>query len=118
MASKGYVDSLLNRLDPEIKQTLQPAFHHVMDTWQIGSGTKAANAQWYRFTSTTASDANAEFSIEHGLDQIPVQVFPVLDLSQVNSVMPTLTVTRAPDARRVYLSSPSTGVVFSILMEL
>jgi hypothetical protein len=118
MASKGYIATLLNRLDPEVKQTLIPAFDHLLDTWKLGTGVKAANAAWYRFSSTTAADANTEFSIEHGLNQVPTQVVPFLDLSQVNSALPSLTVSRAPDTRRIYLSSPSTSVVFSVFVEV
>ena len=100
-----------------MKQTLIPAFDHVIDTFRLGTATKAANASWYRFSSTTASVADTEFSIEHGLNQIPTQVIPILDVSQVNSMMPVLTVTRAADERRIYLSSPSTSAVFTVMLE-
>ena len=117
MSSKGYVDSVLNQLPAEDRKALQPAFHHVMDEGAIGSATKATNFRWVRVSSTTAAVANTEFSIAHGLGVKPTWLIPAVDLTQVNSQLVTLTVTRAPDAHRVYLSSPSTSVVFTALLE-
>jgi len=118
MASKGYIEALLNPLPSDQRRVLLPAFEHVLDTWKLGTSDKAANASWYKFTSTTAATANEEFSIEHGLNQIPTWVIPVLDLGYLNSQLVNLTVTKAPDVRRIYLSSPSTGAAFTIMLEI
>lgn len=118
MAVKGQTDLLLNTLEPKIRGPIQQAFQYVLDNLRIGTGNRAENFQWYPFTSTTASVANTEFSVEHGLNQIPTKLIPFVDVSGVNSQMVTLTVSRAADARRVYLKSPSTSAVFSFLLEV
>lgn len=112
MASKGYVNGFLNRVPSDFKTALVQAFGHVMDTFQLGSGTKALNFSWYAFSSTTHATANTEFSIEHGMETIPTKLIPVVDLTSTGSQLVTFTVSRAPDSRRVYLKSGSTGVVF------
>jgi hypothetical protein len=117
VADKGYITTQINTLPEDIRYALRNAFWYVMDTWRIGTGPKAINAQWYRVTGTTASVANTEFSVSHGMASIPTQVFQVLDLSQVNSQIVPLTVTRTADVQRLYLSSPSTSAVFTLLVE-
>lgn len=117
MASKGRIDVALNALPPEYRVPLRDAFYHVMDAWKVGSGDRAENAQWYRITSTTASVALEEFSVAHGLGSAPLQVFPVLDLTQIGSQLVPLQVARAADAQFVYLRSASTSAVFTILVE-
>lgn len=88
-----------------------------MDNWRVGNGARAANAQWYRVSSTTAATANTEFAVAHGLSAPPGQIFPVLDLTQINSQMVPLTVSRAADATYLYLKSSSTSAPFTILVE-
>lgn len=117
MSSKGYVAAILNQLPAEQKKALQPAFDHVIDDAIIGTATKAANFRWVKVSSTTHADANTEFSIAHGLGVAPTWVIPALELSQVNSQIVPLIVSRAPDAMRVYLKSSSTGAVFTCLLE-
>ena len=117
VASKGYLQTLLNALDAPIRRTLLPAFEHVVDTLKIGSGDKALNFAWYRFESTTASSAGVEFSVHHGLGQVPSKLIPVLDLSVTGSQLVPLTVSRAPDAQRVYLTSASTSAIITVYLE-
>lgn len=116
--AKGYVATLLNTLPADIKGPITQAFDYVQDSWRLGDGARATNAQLYKFTSTTAATANEEFSIRHGLGQLPSKVIPVLDLNQVGSQVVPLVVSRAPDEQRVYLKSSSTGAVFQIYVEI
>lgn len=119
MASKGYLESLLNALDADTKKVLVPAFQYVVDNWRLGDGDRASNAQWYKFSSTTAATANDEFSIHHGLNQIPSKLIQVLDLNAVGSkFVGDLTVSRAPDVQRVYLKSASTSAAFLAYLEV
>lgn len=117
MSSKGYVATLLNPLPAEQKRVLQPAFDHVLDEAILGTATKAANFRWVKVTATTPSTAATEFSIEHGLGTVPTWLVPALDLNSVNSHLIPLTVSRAPDARRVYLTSSSTSAAFTAFLE-
>lgn len=118
MATKGYIDHLLNALPTELRYPLRSAFYYLMDNWRVGDGTRAENAQWYAFESTTASVANTEFSILHGMDAAPGRLIPELRLSEVGNQIVPLTVTKAADAQRVYLKSSSTSAVFSGFLEL
>lgn len=117
MASKGYITSLLNQLDAAIRKALQPAFDHALDDFILGTATKAANFRWAKVSSTTHADANTEFSVLHGIGTIPTWIIPVLDLNNLNSQIVPLTVSRAPDAQRLYLKSSSTSAAFTVMVE-
>jgi hypothetical protein len=121
MASKGYVESLLNRLPDTVRQALKPAFDHILDNGQIGGiehGKKAINFRWYRLDGTTSSNANQEFSIVHGLGVAPFHLLPMVPMTSSGSQLVRLRVTRTSDASRVYLSSPDTNAAFSVLVEV
>src|SRR5688572_18902544 len=121
MASKGYVNSLLNQLPADLRRVLSFALEHIVDTTQIGGIShqeKAANFKWIRLDSTTASVANEEFSIAHGAGQMPLYVLPLMPLDSSGVWFPRLKTTRPADASRIYLSSPDTGAQFTVLMEL
>lgn len=107
----------LNTLPTEQRTPIRAAFYYLMDNWRFGTAARAENAQLYRLTSTTASVANTEFSIAHGLGTAPTQLIQVLDLSKVNSQFVPLQVSRAADASRIYLQSTSTSAVFTVLAE-
>jgi hypothetical protein len=116
MAS-NYVGTLLNSLEPNVKRVLQLAFDYVQATFRLGTDNKATNANWYRMVATTSSNANTEFSVAHGMDAVPTTLIPVLDLNAVGSQLVPLTASRAPDAKRVYLTSSSTGAVITFYLE-
>jgi hypothetical protein len=118
MATIGYIDILLNTLEPTVKGPIKSAFDYLLSNWRLGDGVRAENAQWYKFESTTASVANTEFSIHHGLNQKPSKLIPILDLNTVGSQLVPLVASRAPDAQRVYLKSSSTSAVFTCLLEV
>ena len=118
MASKGYVEAVLNTLPAEQRKPLALAFAHVLDDWRLGGSQKALNAAWYAFESTTAAVAGEEFSIRHGLNQIPSKAIPYLDLTVVGSQVVPLVVSRAPDSQRVYFTSSSTSAVVLLYLEV
>ena len=117
MADKGYIAAQLNALPEQERLPLRNCFEYLMDSWKVGTATRALNAQWYRVTSTTHATANTEFSFTHGLGAVPSQLFPVLDLSKVGAQIVPLTVSRAADNQRVYLKSSSTSAVFTVMIE-
>lgn len=117
MATKGYLDQLLNALPPDIKNPVSAAFQYMADNWRFGDGDRAQNAQLYKFTGVTAATANEEFSIRHGAGQTPSKLIPALDLTQIGSQIVPLTVSRAPDDQRIYLTSSSTGATFITYVE-
>lgn len=117
MAVKAYVDQQLNALPVDLRYPLQQAFHYLMDSWRVGTAPRAENAQWYRVQATTPVSSNTEFAVTHGIGTAPETLIQVLDLTAINSQMVPLTVSRAADAERVYLKSPSTNAVFTLLLE-
>jgi len=117
VASKGQIELILNTLDAAIKKPLIEAFRYTFSWFSLGGNVKAENFAWYQATGTTASVANTEFSIVHGMDHVPRWVIPVVDLNSVGSQLVPLTVSRAPDAMRVYLKSSSTSAAFTCYLE-
>lgn len=121
MASKGYIDSLLNALPEGVKGPVTQAFRHVLDNLSIGlpdDMKRATNFRWYRFDSVTSSVANTEFSIHHGMGTIPLLCWPILPLDSSGGQVVRINVTRPADAQRVYLSSPDTGASLTLLIEV
>jgi hypothetical protein len=117
MAAPGYVTSLLNRLDAELRTTLDTAFQYVMREYSLGANTKAENFAWYRVEGTTHATANTEFSILHGMGLAPSKLIPIVSTDTPGSALVPLTVTRASDNKRIYLKSSSTGATFSAYLE-
>lgn len=117
MAAPGYVAQLLNSLDPEIRTVLTSVFDYVMREYSLGANTKAENFSWFRVEGTTHATANTEFSVNHGMDHAPSKLVPIIPLDTVNATLPQLTVTRAADARRIYLKSDSTSAFFQAYLE-
>ena len=111
MAS-GYIATLLNALDSNIKRGLIPAFDYVLTNWRLGpieDGKRALNAQIYWFSATTSSAAGTEFSVRHGLGQVPGYVITGAPLHEAGVQIVPLSVSRVADDQRVYLTSTSTS---------
>lgn len=108
----GYVGTLLNSLESNVKRVLIPAFDYVQDHWKLGpieDGKRALNAQIYWFAATTSSAAGTEFSVRHNLGQIPSYLITGAPVNAADVQIVPLTVSRAADDRRVYLKSSSTS---------
>lgn len=120
MADASYIKSLFGATSDEVKKAADQAFTYLLSNLKVGplnAGRRALNFQWYWLTGTTHATANTEFSIAHGLGRAPNVVLPVLALDQVGSQLVPLTVSKAPDATRIYLKSSSTGVAITLLVE-
>ena len=121
MASKGYAASLLSTLPEPIRRPLLEAFQYALSTLRCGwtaDGQRAENLNWYRFSATTPATASQEFTITHGLGQIPRVVFPFLPVDSSGASLVPLTVTRAADSRYLYLQSSSTGAIVYLAVEV
>lgn len=121
MSQKGYVNSLINRLDGDIRASLKPAFEHVQDNGQIGGiehQQKAINFRWYRLDGVTSATADEEFTMLHGLSVAPFHCLPMVPVTSSGGQLVRLKVTRAADATRLYFSSPDTSATFSVLVEV
>ena len=121
MADKGFIRTLTASIpDQTTRRVVQQSFEHVLDNMRLGvpeHQTRAVNSQQYWLVGTTSTSANTEFSLEHGLPSAPRYLIPTLDLSQPGAKIVPLTVTRAADARRIYLSSSDTNASITVLVE-
>ena len=120
MATPGYVDVLLNSLDAPLKVAFKQVFDYVLRNLRFGPVVHQArteNFQAYYLTGTTPADANQEFSIAHGLGRVPYVLMPVASLDSVGQALVPLTVSRAADANRIYLTSSSTSAAIAVLVE-
>jgi hypothetical protein len=118
MATKGALDIYINALPQEIRYPIRSALYYLSDNWRIGDGVRAENAQLYPIESTTASVANTEFAVKHGIGAIPARFIPMIRLNEVGNQLVPLQVSRAPDATYCYFKSSSTSAVFSGLLEV
>lgn len=120
MATPEYVIAQLGGIPADLKRVFGDVFRYVLGNLRFGrpsNQTRAENVQAYFLTGTTPSVADTEFSIAHGLGTAPYLLLPVLDLQAVNARLVPLTVTRAADASRVYLSSSETDAPVTVLVE-
>lgn len=119
MAKAAYLKTLFGGVDSSLRRSLDQAWEYVLGNLRFGrpiAGDRAENIQAYYQEGTTPSVANTEFSILHGLERAPYLIVPVLPLVE-GAQLVRLTVTRAPDTMRVYLSSPDTDAPVTILIE-
>lgn len=120
MANPSYVEALLGGIDRDLRAAFKRVHDYILTNLRFGPAThqtRASNFQAYYLASTTPSTANKEFTIAHGLGKAPYLVLPVLPLDQVGAATVNLQVTRAADASRIYLRSPSTHVPVWMLVE-
>lgn len=122
MATSSFAKSLLGGLPADLKSALGKVMEYILDGnlrfGAIDHQQRAENFAGIYLRSTTASVANQEFSIAHGLSRVPNVIVPVLDPRVVNSrLLGDLTISRAADVVRVYFTSASTGVAFCLYVE-
>ena len=120
MARASYVKALLAGLPDDHKRALSGAFEYLLDNLRWGRpehAERAENGQQYYFEAATASVANGEFQIVHGLAAPPYLLVPVLPLDVEGAEIVPLQVTRPADAERIYLSSPVPNAVIRVLVE-
>lgn len=119
MADIGAIKAELAAFEGQQKAGLVSAFTYLLRNLSFGAvehQRPATNFQAYYLNGVTSSNANAEFSIPHGLNGAPSVVIPVLGLDQVGAQLVPLRVSRVADNRRIYLSSPTTSAAISVLV--
>jgi hypothetical protein len=120
MADLGYVHSVLRQVpDPTTRRALETIFTHVLGNIRFGvpeQQTRAVNLQTY-FQAFTTGASTGEFTVPHGMGQVPHFALMALDLSQPGSQLVPLEVSRAADVTRLYLKSTSTSAACWLLVE-
>jgi hypothetical protein len=120
MARPEYVKTLISGLDTLSKRVFGDVFEYVLGNLRFGRpdiATRAENAQLYYFEATTPTVVGTEFSVQHNMGRSPYLLIPCLNLQVVGAKMIRLTVTRLPDTRRVYLSSPDADATIGFWLE-
>lgn len=120
MAVPGFAESLFGGLDATVKKVLTEFVRYALPNNRFGPvdhQTKSESFTAYYVNSTTSSTANDEFSILHGMGTTPYLFTQVVPLNVVGAKQVRLTVTRAADSQRIYLSSPDTNAPISLLLE-
>lgn len=121
MATSSYVASLLGGVEQGLKRALTFAFEYVLRNLRFGRAddqSASENFQGYFYSATTHATANTEFSVAHSLGQTPYLVIPVLPLDAVGAKIVPLTVTRAADDVRIYLSSSVESAPITLYVEV
>jgi len=120
VSALGGLEAIVGGLEDKTKKTMVELLRALVPFLRFGplDSAKAENFNGFNVTSTTAT-STSEFSIEHGMGRAPYRAMPVIDLSVVGSRLVPLTVTRAADARRVYVKTESgfTNAEFSLYVE-
>ena len=69
------------------------------------------------YTVTTPAAAGTEFSISHGFGRTPYLLIPVLPLNTPSATIVPVTVSRAADEGKVYLTSTAASAVLTVYLE-
>lgn len=103
----------LNQFAQEVQSNLLAG----RPTYGDNQTSRGANIRWFPLSGTTSATPNGEFSILHGLSTIPYNLIPCLPLDGVGGMLVDLTVTRAADEKRVYLSSSVADAPITVFVE-
>lgn len=127
MARASYIESLTGGITADLRLTFKRVADYffnnlrfgvpVSRTEQAGVG-RAENFQLYCFAATTPSTGGTEFSVSHNLGVTPYLLLPCLNLANVNEQLVPLTVSRAADNSRIYLTSTSTNAAIRFWLEV
>lgn len=120
MASTSFVESLLGNLNADLRKAFKDVFTYVLKDLRFGragDGMRAENFSGHFYQGMTSAVSGQEFVIPHQLERAPYLAIPALDLQRVGSEVVGLQVTRAADARNVYLASAEENVPFSLYLE-
>lgn len=121
MAKANYVETLLGSVPAAIKTPLVNVLRYILDKGlRVGRPDDRApseNFAAYFYRTTTPAIASTEFTIAHGLGRVPYLLTPVLAVETPGMQIVPLTVTRAADEYRVYLSSTATSAPICLLLE-
>lgn len=122
MASLSLVQAKLNALPAALRAPMLEIFTAILRDVRFGhplgeQPDPCTNFGAGFFTATTAAIGGDEFTVTHGFGRVPYLAIPVLPLDSVGSQIVPLTVTRAADDRRIYLSSPTASADICLVVE-
>lgn len=125
MATSSYVKALLGGVPADLKASLLRVFEYVFEkNLEFGpidadtAQTATTNFRGRYVKVTTSATANQQVAVAHGLNRKPNVMWQVVSPTIVNSrFIGDLTVSRAADDSRIYLTSASTSAVVHLYLE-
>lgn len=120
MADLGFVEREIASLPRELRPTFQRIFTALLKDLRLGhpaDATASTNFGAAFYEGTTPSTPGDTFTIAHGFGRAPYLLLPVLPLDTVGAQLVPMTVQRAADERRVYLTSTVADAPFIVLLE-
>jgi hypothetical protein len=125
LATSSYAKSLIGALEAPLKKAFGDVFDYLL-TNSLAFGPIDADATQSKTTNflgryvkvTTSSVASREIAVAHGLGRAPNVMWQVTSPRVVNSrFLGDLTVSRAADETRIYLTSASTSATIFLYVE-
>jgi hypothetical protein len=123
MADLGLIETEIKSLPANIQPTMLRIFRAFLKDLKLGHPTgDAARDPLVNFGGTflhgtTPATPGDTVSLPHGFGRVPYLAFPVLRLDSVGSSIVSLTVARAADDKRVYVTSTVANAPFTIVVE-
>jgi hypothetical protein len=122
MADFAAVAAELNSLPANLRPTFVRIFQAILGDLRIGHPTFAdrdplKNLAGAFLHTTTHATPDTEFTITHGFGRVPYLALPCLPLDTVGANIVELTVTKAADDKRIYLSSPTASAGITLIVE-
>jgi hypothetical protein len=122
MADLGFFESEIRTLPEALRPTLLRLFRALLKDIRFGHPTGEAadpllNLAGAFLHATTPAIASTELAIRHNFGRTPYLALPVLRLDSVGSSIVSLTVSRAADDKRIYVTSPVTNAPISLAVE-
>lgn len=120
MADLGYVQREINTLPREQRPTFQRIFQAILKDMRLGhpaDATASTNFGAAFYEGTTPATPGDVFTIRHQFGRAPYLLLPVLPLDVEGAQLVPMTVQRAADENRVYLTSSVASAPFIVLLE-
>lgn len=120
MADLGFVEREIASLPREMRPALQRIFTAVLKDLRLGhpaDATPSTNFGAAFYEGRTAATPGDTFTIRHGFGRAPYLLLPVLPLDTVGASIVPLTVQRAADETRIYLTSTEADTPFYVWLE-
>lgn len=122
MSDLGFLEREIYSLPAAIRPTMLRILTHLSKNLRFGHPRQVqpdpcVNFGAGFFTGTTPATPGDEFSIAHGFGRVPYLAVPVLALDTVGASIVPLTVTRAADDKRIYLSSSVASAPMVLVVE-
>lgn len=120
MADLGFIEREVASLPRELRPIFQRIFTAILKDLRLGhpaDATPSTNFGAAFYEGTTPATPGDTFTIRHQFGRAPYLLLPVLPLDTEGAQIVPMTVQRAADASRVYLTSSAASAPFMVLLE-